>query len=279
MTLGISNILNIPSNGNQAQAGKKNKSQNSEFVFEFQGQEYSYKSKAEFMEDIADGKIDDGNTSFISKMEKFAKDLPLVGGLFEAYDRNHEGKTESEALKETETADSENKSETAEHSTATAQQNINSIDKDANTANEKTAEDEKVIDEKEQEIDELKEEIKEQEKLEQATKEKEMKQAADKAEKEYDPAKHGDSKEAYIDRQVAGLMNTGKTKSAELKDQLKIAETDVKNLFSGIANRNKINRQNNFTKLSMNVQSTFSTAATADEKNYQEQLATLDVAA
>ncbi|MBR1977650.1 hypothetical protein IKA15_05165 [bacterium] len=271
MTLGISNILNIPSDNSQAQAVKKNKAQGGEFVFEFQGQEYSYKSKAEYMEDIADGKLDAGNASFIGKIEKFAKDLPLIGGLFEAYDKKHEG----EALKETEIANSQKESDAANQLTTSANHNIKNIDKNTDKADEKTSDDQKVIDEKNKEIDKLKAEIRELEKEEKAAKEEKIAQTVKKAEKEYNPEKHGSSREAFINKQLAGIMNTGKTKSAELKDQLKITETDVKDLLSDIANRNKINRQSDCAKLNMNIHNTLSTAATASEKNYQKQLVNL----
>lgn len=279
MTLSITDILNNISNQMSSQGSKKSDSQNNEFVFEFQGMEYTYDSKAAFMEDIKDGTIDDGKISFIARLEKFAKDLPVVGKQFEKYDRTHEGETESEALQETEIAAASKDINGANQLNESAKQNINGIDESAKIADEDSTEDKELINEKNEEIAKLKEEIKQQEKEEKAAQEEKLAKAVDKAEKEYDPEKHGDSKEAYINKQVAGIIDSSKTESSSLRDELKTLETEVKDLQTKISNRNKINRQNNFSKFNMNVQSTLSTSATAEAEDYKKTISNLSVAA
>ncbi len=279
MSLSISEILNSISNQTGTQVSKKSAAQDNEFVFEFEGLEYTYESKAAFMEDIKDGTIDDGKVSFIAKCEKFAKDLPLVGGLFEKYDRTHEGETESEALQETEIAEASKDINSANQLSKSAEQNIDGIDESAQKADEDSSDDKELINEKNKEIAKLKEEIKQYEKEQKAAQEEELAKAVDKAEKEYDPEKHGDNKEAYINKQVAGIIDSSKTQSTELQDQLKSLETDVKDLFSKIANRNKISRQNSFTKLNMNVQNTLNTSTAAEAEDYKKAITNLSVAA
>lgn len=279
MTLSITDILNNISNQMGLQGSKKSDSQNNEFVFEFQGVEYTYDSKAAFMEDIKDGTLDDGEVSFIAKLEKFAKGLPVVGKQFEKYDRTHEGETESEALQETEIAAASKDINGANQLNESAKQNVNGIDESAKALDENSTEDKELINEKNEEIAKLKEEIKKYEKEQKAAQEEELAKAVDKAEKEYDPEKHGDNKEAYINKQVAGIIDSNKTQATELKDQLKSLETEVTNLQTKISNRNKINRQNSFTKLNMNVQSALNTNATAEAEDYIKTISNLSVAA
>ena len=275
MTLSIGNILNNALNQMGPQASKKSNAQDGEFVFEFQGREYTYASKAAYMEDIKDGKIDNGKTTLIGNIEKFAKDLAVFGELFKSIDESRDTEnTESEEI-----VAAEKESEASEQLTTSNEHNIKSIDENANKTNEETSENKEVINEKNEKIDELKKEIKEQEKAEKAAQEEELAKAIKKAEKEYDPAKHGDNKDAYIKKQTAGIIDSAKGQTTELKDQLKTLEAEVKNLFGEIANRNKISRQNNFTKLNMSIQNTFSTAATAEAEDYKKTLTNLDVAA
>ena len=170
-------------------------------------------------------------------------------------------------------------SKAASQLTEGAQQNIDGIDESANKASEDSSDDKELIKEKNEEIAKLKEEMKQYEKEQKAAQEEELAKAIEKAEKEYDPEKHGENKEAYINKQVAGIIDPNKTQSTELKDQLKLLESEVAGLQTKIANRNKINRQNSFTKFSMSAQSTFSTAATASAEEHKETIEHLYAAA
>ncbi len=249
------------------------------FMFEdANGKEHYYLSIADYQADIQDGKIDgSSNRDEVFGLSHFEDENDKF--LFGEYEKfRNETKTLGQGMSfgeyKTLTAEEiaayyEQESNSAATLTERRQENIDSIDRHKSVSNNNTSKDKEVINEKNEKIDELKKEIKEQEKAEKAAQEEELAKAIKKAEKEYDPAKHGDNKDAYIKKQTAGIIDSAKGQTTELKDQLKTLEAEVKNLFGEIANRNKISRQNSFTKLNMNIQNTFSTAATAEAESYK----------
>ncbi len=168
-------------------------------------------------------------------------------------------------------------SEAASKLTESAQENISGINTNASKANEATSDDKDLITKKQEKMAQLKEDMKQYEKEQKAAQEAELAKAVAKAEREYNPEKHGENKQAYIDKQIAGIIDPAKTQSTALKDEFKSLETQVKDLFAKISNRNTISRQNSFTKLNMNVQSTFTTAGTSHAEAYKEK--TLNIAA
>ncbi len=307
MTICISNVQQNKPSEKPGFLGMGKEIQDGIFMFEDQGENKIYSSMAEYESDLADdGELN--NSKSISEIKKgYDKEMaPLLDELSElkgfcsfnlifasedTKDRVAEleakiaevkaNKKEACKTEDTTLEDIANEytkqSNGATQLSNSAQQNINGIDTSAKKANEDSADDKELINEKNEEIAKLREEMKQYEKEQKALQEEELAKAIEKAEKEYDPEKHGDNKEAYINKQVAGIIDPAKTQSTELKDELKALETEVSNLLDKIAGRNKINRQNSFTKLNMNVQNTYSTATSEHAETYKAK--TLSIAA
>ena len=288
---------------------KKQKEQEGIFMFEDQGENKIYSSMSEYEQDLADDgqlnnsqSLGDIKAVYNDEIDSLLDELYELEGfgsfglIFASKDEKaraaelrakiDEVKAEKAEACKTEKMSYEDiaenytkESDAATELTDNAQKNIDGIDKSANKADEDSSKDKELINEKNEEIAKLREELKQYEKEQKAAQEEELAKAIKKAEKEYNPEKHGDNKEAYINKQVAGIIDPAKTQSTELKDELKSLETEVKGLFEKIANRNKINRQNSFTKLSINTQNTFTTATTASAEEHKKQMEGLYVAA
>ena len=278
MTATVNN-KNLNATYQQTQVNNTKPEVNPDNVFVFEdanGDEFYYLSMAEYLTDIEDGTID--NTRKAGDMDSlcFFKDEEEKSKFekFKDFMADIEMKEKGMTFEEYKTLTAEEiaeyyaeQSASATKMTEITQSGMDKVEKSRSDITETNSEDKDVTNEKNAEIEELKKEIKQLEEEEKEAKEEKIEEAVKKANEQYDPKKHGNDKEAYINKQVAGLTNTGKTKSAELKDQLKNLETEVKDLFSEIASRTKINKQTHLSRFNMCIKNTFSTAATLSAEN------------
>ena len=204
MTATVNN-KNLNATYQQTQANNTKPEVNPDNVFVFEdanGNEFYYLSMAEYQADIQDGVIDNTRNSddmdslCIFKDEEERNKFEEFKWFMLDIEMENKGMTfeEYKALTAEEIAEYyAMQSESATSLTNNRENSIKNIDKYQTIADNETSKDQKVIEEKDEKKAQLKKEIKEQEKAEEQEKEKEIAKEIKKAEKEYDPAKHGDT--------------------------------------------------------------------------------------